>query len=115
VFPAVGLPVVPWPLYNGALGLLGAEFNTPGAFFVGQSLHYVNGIVFAILYAVLFLQSEDKFTIPISMGTFLTGDDAPWNLLMAISTVFSIPPVIFYYIFRKYLTTGLVSGAVQGT
>jgi hypothetical protein len=55
VFPSVGLPVVPWPLYNGALGLLGKEFNTPGSFFVGQTLHYVNGIVFAILYAVLFL------------------------------------------------------------
>ena len=55
VFPAVGLPTVPWPLYNGALGLLGAEFNTTGSFFVGQTLHYVNGIVFAILYAVLFL------------------------------------------------------------
>jgi hypothetical protein len=55
VFPAVGLPTVPWPLYNGALGLLGKEFNTPGSFFVGQTLHYVNGIVFAILYAVLFL------------------------------------------------------------
>jgi multiple sugar transport system permease protein len=67
------------------------------------------------LYAVLFLQSEDMFTLPISMGTFLTGDDAPWNLLMAVSTVYSIPPVIFYYVFRRYLTTGLVSGAVQGT
>jgi hypothetical protein len=55
VFPAIGLPTVPWPLYNGALGLLGAEFNTTGSFFVGQTLHYVNGIVFAILYAVLFL------------------------------------------------------------
>ena len=67
------------------------------------------------LYAVLFLQSEEKFTLPISMGTFLTGDDAPWNLLMAISTIYAIPPVIFYYVFRRYLTTGLVSGAVQGT
>jgi multiple sugar transport system permease protein len=67
------------------------------------------------LYAVLFLQSEEKFTLPISMGTFLTGDDAPWNLLMAISTVYAIPPVIFYYVFRRYLTHGLVSGAVQGT
>ncbi|MGH7265807.1 MAG: carbohydrate ABC transporter permease [Candidatus Rokuibacteriota bacterium] len=66
------------------------------------------------LYAVLFLQSEEKFTLPISMGTFLTGDDAPWNLLMAISTVYAIPPVIFYYVFRRYLTHGLVSGAVQG-
>jgi multiple sugar transport system permease protein len=67
------------------------------------------------LYAVLFIQSEEMFTLPISMGTFLTGDDAPWNLLMALSTLYAIPPVIFYYVFRRYLTTGLVSGAVQGT
>jgi multiple sugar transport system permease protein len=67
------------------------------------------------LYAVLFLQSEQMFTLPISMGTFLTGDDAPWNLLMALSTIYAIPPVVFYYVFRRYLTTGLVSGAVQGT
>ena len=66
------------------------------------------------LYAVLFLQSETMFTLPISMGTFLTGDDAPWNLLMAVSTIYAIPPVIFYYVFRRYLTHGLVSGAVQG-
>jgi multiple sugar transport system permease protein len=65
------------------------------------------------LYAVLFLQSEDMFTLPISMGTFLTGDDAPWNLLMAVSTVYSIPPVIFYYVFRRYLTHGLVSGSLS--
>jgi hypothetical protein len=49
------------------------------------------------------------------MGNFLTSDDAPWNLLMALSVIYSIPPVIFYYIFRRYLTHGLVSGAVQGT
>jgi hypothetical protein len=56
VFPAVGLPTVPWPLYNGALGLSTAKtFNTAGSYFVGDSLHYVNGIIFAILYAVLFL------------------------------------------------------------
>jgi multiple sugar transport system permease protein len=66
------------------------------------------------LYAVLFLQSEHMFTLPISMGTFLTGDDAPWNLLMALSTIYAIPPVVFYYVFRRYLTHGLVSGAVQG-
>jgi len=66
------------------------------------------------LYAVLFIQSEEMFTLPISMGTFLTGDDAPWNLLMAVSTIYAIPPVIFYYVFRRYLTHGLVSGAVQG-
>ena len=59
VFPAVGLPAVPWPLYNGMLGRLGAgdpaEFLSVGTFFVGQNLHFINGIVCAVLYAVLAL------------------------------------------------------------
>jgi hypothetical protein len=69
VFPAVGLPVLPWPLYNGILGTSFADglngatatgqfdavFATSGeSFFVGNALHFVNGIVFAILFAVLF-------------------------------------------------------------
>jgi hypothetical protein len=68
VFPAVGLPVLPWPLYNGILGTTIGEgpdgpingaltegFAISGeSFFVGQALHFVNGIVFAILWGVLF-------------------------------------------------------------
>jgi len=55
VFPAIGLPTLPWPLYNGLLATPAEKFGTTGSFFAGQSLHYVNGIVFAILYAVLAL------------------------------------------------------------
>jgi hypothetical protein len=55
VFPAIGLPTLPWPLYNGLLATPAEEFGTAGSFFAGNSLHYVNGIVFAILYAVLAL------------------------------------------------------------
>jgi hypothetical protein len=73
VFPAVGLPVLPWPLYNGLLGTTlnadGADalnrvfatgafdpvFATSGeAFWVGQGLHFLNGIVFGMLYGILF-------------------------------------------------------------
>jgi hypothetical protein len=55
VFPAIGLPTLPWPLYNGVLAVPAEEFGTTGSFFAGNSLHFVNGIVFAILYAVLAL------------------------------------------------------------
>jgi hypothetical protein len=55
VFPAIGLPTLPWPLFNGVLGAPATEYGTVGSFFVGQNLHFVNGIVFAILYAVLAL------------------------------------------------------------
>ena len=53
VFPAIGLPTLPWPLYNGVLAVPTEAYGTTGSFFAGQSLHFVNGIVFAILYAVL--------------------------------------------------------------
>jgi RsiW-degrading membrane proteinase PrsW (M82 family) len=55
VFPAFGLPTLPWPLYNGVLAAPTEEFTSASAYFVGQSLHFVNGIVFTILYAVLAL------------------------------------------------------------
>lgn len=53
VFPAIGLPTLPWPLFNGVLAAPMEDYGTTGSYFVGQSLHFVNGIVFAILFAVL--------------------------------------------------------------
>ncbi len=67
------------------------------------------------LYAVLFLSGEHQITIPVAMGNFLATDNPPWNLLMAESVLYSIPPVILYYCFRRHLLSGLVTGAVAGT
>jgi multiple sugar transport system permease protein len=65
------------------------------------------------LYAVLFLSGETNITIPVGMGNFLATDNPPWNLLMAESVLYSIPPVILYYCFRRHLLSGLVTGAVK--
>jgi multiple sugar transport system permease protein len=67
------------------------------------------------LYALLLLTGEARIPLPVAMGNFLTTDNAPWNLLMAVSTVYALPPVILYYCFKRYLVSGLVSGAVSGT
>jgi multiple sugar transport system permease protein len=67
------------------------------------------------LYVVLFLSGETNITIPVAMGNFLATDNPPWNLLMAESALYSIPPVILYYFFRRHLLSGLVTGSVAGT
>ncbi|OLB97719.1 MAG: hypothetical protein AUH30_09690 [Candidatus Rokubacteria bacterium 13_1_40CM_68_15] len=67
------------------------------------------------LYALLLLTGERNIPLPVAMSNFLTTDNAPWNLLMAVSTVYSIPPVVLYYCFKRYLVSGLVSGAVSGS
>lgn len=67
------------------------------------------------LYALLLLTGEERIPLPVAMSNFLTTDNAPWNLLMAVSTVYSVPPVVLYYCFKRYLVSGLVSGAVSGS
>jgi hypothetical protein len=55
----IGLPGLPWPNYNGGLFAprsFAADFSdygNTGQFFVGQSIHMVNGVVFAILFALM--------------------------------------------------------------
>jgi hypothetical protein len=73
VFPAVGIPVLPWPLYNGILGTTIADgFNgavatdgafavTSDSFFVGHALHFINGIVFAMLWGIMFREDVARW------------------------------------------------------
>lgn len=65
------------------------------------------------LLAFLFLSQSDSFTLPVALGTFLNTDRPPWNVLMAASLLFSIPPIVIYYMFRKNVTAGLAEGGVK--
>src|SRR5258706_14818956 len=49
----IGLPQVPWPLFNGILFAPQSKYGDTGSFFVGQSIHMVDGVVFGILFAVV--------------------------------------------------------------
>jgi multiple sugar transport system permease protein len=66
------------------------------------------------LYAFLMLSQEQNVTLPIAMGHFLSSDDTPWNLLMATGIAYAMPPAIVYYMFRRFMVSGLTAGAVKG-
>jgi len=65
------------------------------------------------LYPLLLMSSEENFPLPIGMSSFLSSDDSPWNIFMATSIIYALPPVIIYYIFKRYLVSGLFKGAVK--
>lgn len=65
------------------------------------------------LYAFLLLSTERQHTIPVAMGYFLVTDDSPWPLLMATAIIYSLPPAALYYAVRKYMVSGLTSGATK--
>lgn len=106
VFEVVGLPKLPWPLYNGVLSLAlndagrGAFFTPddagaltfdPGTYFVGLSLHYVNGIVFGILFGVLLYH---MIPLPYNhVGSILRG--LFYGVIMTIISIGLITPYAY--------------------
>jgi multiple sugar transport system permease protein len=66
------------------------------------------------LYAFLLLSSDSTITVPVALGKFLNSDEAPWNYLMAASIIYALPPLVIYYVFRRYMSAGLTMGGVKG-
>ena len=66
------------------------------------------------LYQFLLLSSTQSMTVPIAIVQFLNSDQSPWNLMMATSVIYALPPVAIYYAFRKYMAAGLTMGGVKG-
>ena len=55
-FIGVGLPQLPWPLYNGVLVIFNKDFSqfaSSSTYFAGQSIHMTDGVVFTLLYAAV--------------------------------------------------------------
>jgi multiple sugar transport system permease protein len=66
------------------------------------------------LYAFLLLSGGKVVTVPVTLGKFLAGDEAPWNYLMAAAIIYAIPPLVIYYAFRRKMSGGLTMGGVKG-
>ena len=65
------------------------------------------------LYAFLLLSSAQDITLPVALGNFLSADDSPWELLMTTGLIYALPPAAIYYAFKRYMVSGLTSGAVK--
>jgi multiple sugar transport system permease protein len=65
------------------------------------------------LYAFLLLSRDDSVTLAVALGNFLAADDSPWELLMATGLIYALPPAAIYYAFKRYMVSGLTTGAVK--
>ncbi len=65
------------------------------------------------LYAFLLLSKDTNITLPVALGNFLSADDSPWELLMTTGLIYAFPPAAIYYVFKRYMVSGLTAGAVK--
>ena len=67
------------------------------------------------IFALTFLGTDQgKYTLPIYVQYFFGRGTADWGGIMAASTLYTIPVVVFFLIVQRRMVGGLVAGAVKG-
>jgi multiple sugar transport system permease protein len=66
------------------------------------------------LYQYLLLSSTRNMTVAVAIDQFFDSDEAPWNYMMAIAIIYSLPPIAIYFGLRRYMVAGLTMGGVKG-
>ncbi|MGA8818954.1 MAG: carbohydrate ABC transporter permease [Xanthobacteraceae bacterium] len=65
-------------------------------------------------YQYMLLLSEKHTTVAMALEQFFDDDDAPWNYMMAIAILYSLPPIAIFYGLRRFMASGLTLGGVRG-
>jgi multiple sugar transport system permease protein len=66
------------------------------------------------LYALVFLNARDMFTMPIKINTIFNDPTPRPHVVMAASTIMTLPVVTLFLALERFLTEGLTAGGVKG-
>lgn len=63
---------------------------------------------------LIFLNSQDKFTVPLLLNMFKGKYTVDWSLIMAASTISIIPVLIVYLFAQKHIIEGITTTGLKG-
>lgn len=66
------------------------------------------------LYAMVFLNDHNLFTMPLKISTIFNDPDPRPHVVMAASTIMTIPIIMLFLLMERYLEEGLTAGGVKG-
>jgi multiple sugar transport system permease protein len=66
------------------------------------------------LYALVFLNDRAMFTMPIKINTIFNDPSPRPHVVMAASTIMTIPVIVLFLAFERFLEEGLTAGGVKG-
>jgi multiple sugar transport system permease protein len=65
------------------------------------------------LYALTFLSSPEKRTVPVAISLFASEHKEPWGEIAAASVIATLPLVVMTVLFQRRIVSGLTAGAVK--
>jgi trehalose/maltose transport system permease protein len=70
------------------------------------------------LYALSFIQSPSKYTVPLAITSFVSKTGSafavPWGQIMAATVIVTVPLILAVLVLQKRIIAGLTAGAVKG-
>ncbi|WP_150306534.1 carbohydrate ABC transporter permease [Planctomonas psychrotolerans] len=66
------------------------------------------------LVAVVFLRSNDNFTLQIGLQSFFQQNATNWGLVMTVAVLMMLPPVILFIFLNKHFSVGGIGGSLAG-
>lgn len=63
---------------------------------------------------LIYLESNEKFTVAIGMANFVTRADPALNVLMAADLITMLPPVLLDFFAQEKLIGGIASVGLKG-
>jgi multiple sugar transport system permease protein len=67
-----------------------------------------------LLFALIFITSEDLRTVPLALQNLITGDVFLWGPIMAGAVLSALPVMILYFLAQRFMVQGLTAGSVKG-
>ncbi|MFU0800501.1 MAG: carbohydrate ABC transporter permease [Xylanivirga thermophila] len=63
---------------------------------------------------LLYLNKPEKYTLSLGLHAFLEEHTVQWGLLMAASTMFTVPIIIIFFLFQKQFIEGITLTGIKG-
>ena len=96
-----------WSIYwRVILPLSGPAIATVGLFtFIWSWTDFMNPLIY--------LQSQKNFTLSLGLQQFQESHNAQWALLMAASTLITLPVVVLFFALQKYFVEGIATTGLK--
>lgn len=98
----------PWTIYTRLI----LPLSIPALVTLGIFIFLYNWNQF--LTPLIYLNSQNNFTVPMLLASFLSAYSQQWGLLMAACTVSMIPMIAVYALGQRYFIEGIALSGLKG-